>query len=165
MQIAANIRQRNQAWQLVRPSERNLAAILAQFRRNERKSELLIDLLFRNACDPSFAGKQAVLVELPLVLVGHATQRDVVSLGAGEIEQRRSVALLRHRADIDLQAGAQHHRRAGRSVGKDLRDVFITYQFITDGGAILRRHQNVEIADRIAAPAKAAGHDHAPAIA
>ena len=84
---------------------------------------------------------------------------------AGEIQKRRAIAFLRHRANIDLQAGAQHHGGARRPVGEDLRDILIVHQPVADRGAILRGHQHIEIADRVAAPAIAAGDDDASAVA
>ena len=50
-------------------------------------------------------------------------------------------------------------------MGDDLRDVVILHQSVPDRRAVLRSHQHVEIADRVAAPAIAAGDNHAPAIA
>ena len=156
---------RHQLRQLVRLGERDLAAILAQLRRDEGKPELLVDLLLGGAGDPPLAGKQAVFVELPVALVGEAAQRDVVRLGAGEIQQRRAIALLRHGADIDLQAGAQHDGRARRAMGENLGDVLVTDELVADRRPVRRRHQDIEIADGVAAAAIAAGDHDAAAVA
>ena len=96
---------------------------------------------------------------------GETAQRDVVRLGAGEIEQRGAIALLRYRTHVDLQAGAEHDGRARRAVRKNLGDVLVVHELIADRRAILRSHHNVQIADRVAAPAIAAGNDDAAAIA
>ncbi len=45
MQVSANVRPRHQKRQLVGPGKRDLAAILAQFGRDERKPEFLVDFL------------------------------------------------------------------------------------------------------------------------
>ena len=165
VQIAANIGDGYQPRQLVCLGERDLAAILAQFRRDIGKAELLVDLFLGGAGDPPFAGKQAIFVELPVAIVGKAAQRDIVRLGAGEIEQRGAVALFRHGADIDLQAGAQHDGRARRAVGENLGDILISHQLVADRRPVLRRDQNVQIAHRVAAAAIAAGHDDAATVA
>ena len=96
---------------------------------------------------------------------GNGAQPDVVRLRAGEVEERGAVALLRHGADVDLQARAQHDRRTGRAVGENIGDVFVAHQLIADRRAVLRRHHNVQISDRVAAPAITAGHDDATAVA
>ena len=79
-----------------------------------------------------------------------------MSLGSGEIQQRSAVALRRHDPQIDLQARAQHHRGAGGAMGENLGHILVAQQSVGDRGAIARGRQDVEIADRVAAAAKAA---------
>ena len=45
VKVPAKVRARHQTRQLVRRRERDLAAVLAQFGRNERQSELFVDFL------------------------------------------------------------------------------------------------------------------------
>ena len=165
MEIAADVGDGHETRQPVCLGGRYLAAVLAQFRLDECKTELLIDLRFGDAGNPPFAGKHTVLVQFPAVLVGEAAQRDVVSFGAGKIEQRGAVAPLRDGADIDLQARPQHDGGARGTVGENFSHIFIAHQLIADGNTIPGRYQNIEIADCIAAPAVAAGYDDAPAVA
>jgi hypothetical protein len=88
-----------------------------------------------------------------------------VSLGPREIKKRRTVARFGHDPNVDLQAGAQNDGGARRSMRQDLADVLISYQPFADGGAVLRRYQDVEITDGIAATAIAACHNDMLAIA
>ena len=165
MKIAAHVSDRHETRQLVSLGECDLAAILAQLRRDVSKSKLLVDFFLGGAGDPPFAGKQSIFVELPVMLIGEAAQRDIVRLGAGEIYERGAIALLRYGANIDLQPSTQHDGRARGAVGENLGDVVVTDQFVADGRSVLRRHQDVKIAHRVATTAVAASHHHAAAVA
>jgi hypothetical protein len=68
------------------------------------------------------------------------------------------VGFRRNDAKIDLQSGAQDHCGPGRAVGGDFRHVLVGGQFVADLGAVAARHQNVEIAHRVAPSPVAAGH-------
>lgn len=105
MKIAAQVRQGHEVGQLVGLGQRDLAAVLAQLRRDEGESQLLVDLFLGGAGNPPLPGEQAVFVEFPAAVERQAAQRDVVGLRSGEIEQRGTIALLRHGAQIDLEAG------------------------------------------------------------
>src|SRR6516162_8615904 len=68
VKITANVGKGHKMREVVCAGGRYLAAILPQFRFNERKSELLINLLLRGAGNPPLTSKQAVLVQFPAVL-------------------------------------------------------------------------------------------------
>jgi len=65
------IRLRHQPRQLVRGGKRNLAAVLAQLRRDARQSKFFIDFLLGKAGKAPPAGKQAIFVELPAAMNGN----------------------------------------------------------------------------------------------
>ena len=165
VKVAPNIGEIHKLRQLAGLGSRDLTAILAQFRFNECKPELLVDLFLRGAGNPPFSRKQPIFVQLPAMLVGKPAQRNVVSFGTGEIQQRGAIAFLRHRADIDLQAGAKHHGGARRAMRGNLRDVFVLHQPGSDRGTIPRGHQHIKVADRVAAPAITSGDHDASATA
>jgi hypothetical protein len=48
---------------------------------------------------------------------------------------------------------------------QNLANVFVSHQPVAHGRAVLRRDQDIEIADRVTAPTIAARHDDALAIA
>ena len=104
MQIAADVVDADQTRQRAGLGERDLAAVLAHFRRDIGKAELPVDLFLGSAGDAPLARKQAIFVQFPFMVVGDAAQGDVMRLGAGKIEQRGAIALLGHRAHVDLDA-------------------------------------------------------------
>ena len=165
MEVAANVRGNQEAWQLVSLCERDFPPVLAQFRRNEGKPQLGVDFLLGSAGNAPRSGEQPVFIELPMAPERQAAQGNIVSLGTGEIEQGRTIAFLRHGAHVDLEAGAQHDRGAGRAVRDDFCDVFVALQFLADRRAVRGRGQHVEIADGIATPAIAAGSHDPAAVA
>ena len=65
MKVAANVGSGDQHRQVAGLGERDLAAILAHFRRNISKPELSVDLLLGRAGDAPLAGEQTVFIELP----------------------------------------------------------------------------------------------------
>ena len=48
---------------------------------------------------------------------------------------------------------------------QNLRHVLIAHELVADGCSILSCDHDIQIADRVAPPPIAAGHDHMPAIA
>ena len=164
MEVAAHVGKLDQARQPILPRQRDFTAIFPQLRRHICQSELSVDFLLGRPGDRLVAFEQPVFIELPAVLIGDPAQRDVVGLGSREIEQCRPVGLRRNDAKIDLQSRTQDHRGPGRTVGGDLRHVFVSRQFVADLGAVASRHQDIEIADRIAPPPVAAC-DHDLALA
>jgi hypothetical protein len=58
VEVAANVGRGHQTRQLVRLGDRNLATILAQFRLDERKSELRVDFILGDAGIPPLASNK-----------------------------------------------------------------------------------------------------------
>ena len=78
-------------------------------------------------------------------------------LAAGEIDQRRPIAFVRHDANVDLQARAKRRGGSGRPCRNDFLDFWEASEPIDDRLAAARRDDHVEIAHGFLAPAKAAG--------
>ena len=96
MQVAAQVGELDQLRQLARRARlRSSPQILAQLGRNPGQPDGGVDRLLGLAGDPALAAEHAVLVDLEAPLLRHAPDRDVVRLGAGEVQQRRAVALVR----------------------------------------------------------------------
>ncbi len=85
------------------------------------------------------AAKDAVLVDLEAALLADAAQRDVVRLGAGEVEERRAEARRRHDAQIDLQAAAQADARPRRAARQNSRGIGVADETLDDGATIAVR--------------------------
>ena len=88
LQIAAQIGLLDQLWQSMFGCGFDFAAILAQLRRNEVQLELGVDLLLARACHAPFLlqRRQRVFVQRAAHLQRAPAQRDIVFLGAGEID-------------------------------------------------------------------------------
>ena len=92
VQVAAQVLERDQPRQRAGLGRLDLAAILAQFRRDERQAERLVDAFLglagheRTVVHPV----EAVFVQLEAALDGAVAKRDVVALRAGEVLERRA---------------------------------------------------------------------------
>jgi len=134
-----------------------ITAILAHLWRNVGETELLVDALLSGARDAAASCKEAIFIELPAVVVGEATQRDVVRLGTGEVEKRSAIACLGHGTDVDLQPGAQSYRCAAWAVGKDVRDVLVADEFVADGQRCVEGIVADHVAGQAGRPGQAVG--------
>src|SRR5262249_42638813 len=101
-EVAPNVRQAQESRHPIPFGERDLAAILTQFRRNKSEAELVINPFFGRASDPALARKQTVFIELPVALDRKPTKHDIMRLRSGEIDERSAITLFRHDAHIDL---------------------------------------------------------------
>ncbi len=93
------------------------------------------------------------------MIVGDPAQRDIMRLRAGEIHQGGAVTRVRDNAQIDLQSGSQHDRGPRRAMRRDACHILVFREPIAHSLAILSGHEDIEIANRVAAPAIAACHD------
>ena len=87
----------------------DLAAVLAQRRRDERQAQRRVDLLLGLAGDDLAAldlGERVLVQRQPARKRAHA-QLDVVPLRAGEVQQRGAELVRRDDAQIDLRAAAR----------------------------------------------------------
>ena len=74
--------------------------------------------------------------------------------------RRRAKAFGRHHAQVDLQAVAQAHRHLGRAAADDAVDVRKAAKWSITCSGRADDDQKIQIADRVASPAVAAGHFH-----
>ena len=152
--------QRDQLRQTPSPGRLDLAAILAQLRRNPGQADGGEHRFFCLAGDPLLVVKDPVLVDFQAMLLAQAADGDVVRLTAGEVVQRRAVAVLGDDPEIDLEAGPQDHRRARGPGGQHVAHLVVSCEPTHDRLAQRRRREDVDVADRLAATPEAAGGDH-----
>ena len=94
------------------------------------------------------------------MLLAQAADGNVVRLTAGEVVQRRAVAVLGDNPEINLETRPQDHRRARRPGSKHVAHLVVSREPTHDRVAQRRRRKNVDVADRLAATPEAAGGDH-----
>ena len=157
LQVAADVLELDEPRQAMLAGERDLAARLAQLGRHPVEAERVVDLGFGLSGDPPRAFEQSVLVELVPLLLGDLAQLDVVRLGPREILQGRAVGGRLHGPQVHLQPAAQLDRGASFAFRDHVRDVAVRGEAVHDPGARVRRDEDVQVADRLAAPPIAAG--------
>ena len=135
----------------------DLTLVLAQFRLDIWKIELCVDIGFAASRDPLCTAKHAVLVELQLALQAHRPDSDVVRLGPGEIDERRTVASFRYDPHVDLHAGFELDGRLCAALRQNVFDLGISYETRSDVGTRAACHQNIQVADGFLPAAVAAG--------
>ena len=77
----------------------------AQFRRDERQAESVVDVAFRFAGENAVLAAQSAFIERPAFGLGECAQRGDVLLRAGHRQKRYAVAVFR--GDMDRQAVAR----------------------------------------------------------
>ena len=75
---------------------------------------------------------------------------------------RGAVADLGHHTQVDLQAGAQDHRRARVALRNDFGDLVIGHEPLDHRAATLGRYQDIQVANGFLPPAIAACHGDLP---
>jgi len=161
--VALNVGLRDQLRQRSRRRGFQLAQVLAQLRRNELQTQLLVDLLLGLAGHAFFIchARQPVLTQGVAHLERPLAQRDAVVFGAGEVLQRRSEGIWRKQAHIDLKSAAQLEADLVLAFGQDILDAgefqdrihhFVALRFVELAG-----DQHVEIAHRLAAAPQRTG--------
>lgn len=138
----------------------DLAAALAQFGWRPVKADRLVDGGLRRARDPFVAAEHAVFVDLQAAGLRDPAQRDVVRLRSGEIDERRAERVGVDDTQVDLQPVAEHDARTRLAVREHARDVAAADERVGHRGRIACAHEDVEIADRLAAAPKTAGRHH-----
>ena len=142
----------------------DLACILAQLRRNPRQADRLVHARLGSARDFEivFHAEQSVLAELQPHPHGASADRDVVILAPGEILHGRAEGVGRQRAHVHLQALVPDFR-AGfvGALCQHLSHARIGQEAFERGGGLRPRHQQIQIAHRLASPPQTAGRsDH-----
>ncbi len=101
--------------------------------------------------------EDAVFVDFEAAVFGHAAEDDVVVLGAGEVLQGGAERFGRHDAEVDLQAAGEPDRKLRVAAADHFGRVVELHQVVHRGGGVFGVDQQVEVADRLAAAAVAAG--------
>ena len=94
----------DQFWQGVLARRLELAAILAQFRRNELHAKDVVEVGLVLAGDLLLALPDAILADLDVLALRVGAQRDVVRLGAGGMVQKVGIFLVEDEAQIQRDA-------------------------------------------------------------
>ena len=163
VQIAANIRQRNQLRQRVRCRSLQFAAVLAQLGRDVVEIQRAIDLLLARGRDDHvvFQPQQGILAQRQPALDGALAQRHIVHLRSRKVLQRRTIARARKQPDVHLQIISQRETDLVLPLRHQLVDQRQRRHMLDRGRdhiGLARRpgHQQVEIAHRLATAAQRA---------
>ena len=158
VQVAAQVAQLDELRQLAVPRRLELAAVLAQLRRDEVVAEEAVQLLL-GARGERLAGLgvlHAVLGDGELAPHGGLAQRDVVVLRAGEVLEQVAVALGRHDAQVEAVAVVRDDRRLRRPLRRDVHDPAQLREVVDQRGRVVRRRDDVEVAHGLPVAARAA---------
>ncbi len=160
MQVALQVGQFDQLGQASGARRLDLAAVFAQFGRNVGQADRAVHRFLAVPGDALCAAEHAVFVDLQAELLRDAADRDVVRLGAGEVVQRRAVALLRHDAQVDLHAAFEQHAGARVAGGIYLGHFVIGREALHHRAVRRGSDQDIQVADGLAHAPEAAGDDH-----
>ncbi len=157
VQIAAQVVALDEGGQASVPRGLELAPLLAQFRRDPRQAEGLVDARLGVAGDAGVVldAEQAVLVQLESLAYRAIAKLDVVRLAAGEVLQRGATRGWRHQPQIGLQALAETDAALGRPLPEDTLHAPERHEVFHHLGAGTGR-QHVEITARLGAAPEAA---------
>ena len=159
VQVAAQVASLNQPRQTLRARRFDFAAVFAQLGLDVRQPHGAVDRFLGVAGDALAALEHAVLVDLQAAFLREAPQCDVVRLRAGEVSERGAEAFRLDDAQVDLQAAVEDDAGTRRPRGEHLSDVLAVREALDHRAFALRRREQVEIADRLAPTAQAAGRD------
>ena len=158
VEVAEEVGLLHEARQPSRLGRLDLARPLAELRGDERQAHRAENLLLRGAAEPLAATvEDAVLGELHAHLHRPGAERDVVGLGAGEVVERGAEGLGREHPQVGLQSGLEPHRGLGGSLRENLGDLGEPREGVNDRRRVLRRDEEVEVADRLLATPEASG--------
>jgi hypothetical protein len=153
-----------QAWELPLLCCEKFAVVFAQFGRDVSEVELLKNFLFSFARDEKFgiAGfllrlEEAVFVEAQTALNGTLAHDDVVFLAAGEIGESEGKFGITHDAEVSLNAAGDDDCGLGVTFCDDVDDAGLGDEEIEDRGRLLRRDEEIDVADDLLGTAQAAG--------
>src|SRR5262245_11332809 len=131
----------------------DLPGVLAQLRRDPWQIYRGEDRLLGLPGHALLAQEHAVLVELQPARLRKLADRDVVRLGAREVVERRAEALRGNDPQVDLQSALEHHRGPRGAGRAHLLHLRIGSEALHDRRRRRRGDDDIEIADRLAAPA------------
>ena len=160
MQIAPQIRIRDQFRQTTASRGLDLSMVFAQLRRNERQSDGAIDRFLGISCDPLGSLEDSVLADLEPALLREAAQRNVVRFRSGKVDKRCTQNVRSHDAQIDLQAAAQTHACASSSLRYHFGDIGMADEAFGRASGPACADEDVEVAHRLPHPTIASRDDH-----
>ena len=142
----------------------DLAIALSNLGRDPGQAEPLVDIgLLR--VEQQLAGLddlEALLRQRPTAVQGHAAQRDVVILAAGEVDEVRAPRLGRAHHQVDARAVGHQDARLVGACGHDLVDLPQLVERGDHGRWVVDCGEQVEVADGRPPSAERAGHFDAP---
>ena len=129
----------------------DLAAVLAERRRDPGQAEPLVDLLLGPGHDQltGLRVEQTVLGELQALSHRDLAGADVVGLRASEVLQRRPPDIRGDDPQVHLQPLDRADGRLRLAAGDDALDVGERCERLHDRRRLRRRHQDVDVADRL----------------
>ena len=161
VKVAPDVADRDERGKGVPRRRVDLAAVLAQLRRDPVHPERGVDLLFAGAGELLAArlgadAVEPVLVQQELALERDPAQADVVLLRAGEVEERCAPRAGRHDAQVDLHPARDQHRRLRVAVREDALDRRGADEGGHDRRRVVAAGDDVDVADRLAEAPQAA---------
>src|SRR5690606_19356814 len=101
------------------------------------------------------SGEEPVLVEMPASIERELPQLNVVLLGAREVEDRGSEAVLLHRPQVDLQALVEFNARLGLALAENGGDFVVAGERVGQLGGVVRNSDDVDVSHALlAAPVR-----------
>lgn len=135
----------------------DLAAVLARFGLDPRQAQSIHGLR-RVPGDASCALEEAVLVQLQPRIRRQPAQGDGVRFGTGEIQPGSPETSPGHRPQVGLQAAGQHDAGPGAALGQHPLHTGTAGEALHHRRLSLDADQHVDVAHRVAPPARASGH-------
>ncbi len=174
VQVALHVARLNERRQLVFLGDVDLAAIFAQLRGDPRQAEPLENLFLRRRRGgldrrdaagltrllmflPSGLLEDAPVVERVPAIDGQLAEVLVVLLAAGEVHEGRPEVCVGHDAAVALQAVLGDDAALGIALDENAIDLVKVCEGVERFSGFVGDDQEVEIADRLLAPPKAAG--------
>ena len=157
--LAAEVAELDELRQLALARDAELDAALAELRRDVRIAEVLVELLFGGMGHDlvGLLDRHAVLRDGETVPLRLLAQGNVVVLRAREVLEHVAVALVRHDAQVEAEPLMTDDGRLRVAARDDLRDPVALAEGGDERGRVLRRRDDVEVTNRLAAAAHAAG--------
>ena len=130
----------------------DLAAHLAELRRNPLEAERRVDVLLALAGEPAVVvdREQSVLVQFEAEADRAVAQRDVVALGSGEVLHGGAAAVGGDEPEIGLETALQEHARFGLALAEHAFDEAVVHEVVHQRRRRARCEQ-IEIAAGVAA--------------
>ncbi len=154
---AAHVLLRYESRQTMLERGLDLAGVLAQLRLDPVHPEVRVEVGLLTGGLYRVAVEEPVFAQFPAAVLRHLPHADVVVLGAGEIVERWGELALGHHADVGVNARRERRRSLGRTGADNVLDARQLRERLHDPRAVVAGYEDVDVADRLQAPADAAG--------